>query len=94
MSSPRFGAHQLLPPLCFLLALAALIAAFALWTVGPPEASVELHRARSSGDEQFSEPLEDQLARRQSAHKILVACLFAASAAFTVAAFCTMRPSQ
>ena len=94
MSSRRFAAHQVLPPICLLLALATLIAAFALWNVDPPEASVELHKARSVGDEQYSDLLEAQLARRQWAHNVLVGCLFASSAAFTLAAFRTMRPRE
>ncbi len=94
MSNHRFAAHDVLPPICLLLALATLIAAFALWNVGPPEASVELHQARTVGDEQYSDLLEAQLARRQWAHNILVGCLFASSAGFTLAAFWTMRPRE
>ncbi len=94
MISSRLGFSQLLPPLCLLLALATLIAAFALLAVGPPEASIELHSARSSGDDQKSEVLEDHLAGQQWAHTLLVGGLFAASAASTLAAFCAMRPTS
>ena len=94
MSSRRFAAHHILPPICLLLALTTLIAAFALWNVDPPEASVELHQARTIGDEQYSDLLEAQLARRQWAHIIVVGCLFASSVAFTLAAFWTMRPRE
>ena len=94
MSSRRFAAHDVLPPICFLLALATLIAAFALWNVDPPEISVELHQALTTGDKQYSDALEAQLARRQWARKVLLGSLFAASAAFTLAAFRIMRPSN
>ncbi len=94
MSSSRLGVNQLLPPFCLLVALATLIAAFALLAVGSPEASVELHSAVSSGDDQKSEVLKDQLADQQWAHTLLVGCLFAASVASAVAAFCAMRPTQ
>ena len=46
------------PPLCLFLALATLVAGFALWNVEPPQASPELHQARVSGDEDYERALE------------------------------------
>ena len=44
--------RSVLPPLCLVVALATLIAGFAVLRYGAPEASTELHRVRSSGDEE------------------------------------------
>ena len=51
-----------LPPLCFLLALAAIIAAFALLAIGLPEPGIELHRAWMGDDEEHRERLEEKRA--------------------------------
>jgi hypothetical protein len=85
---------RILPPLCLLLALAMLIAGFTLLAVGSPEASVELHAARVSGDEAYQDVLEASLARRQLARKVLVVSLFAGSGLMTVLAFLSMSPSR
>jgi hypothetical protein len=78
--------------LCLLLALALLITGFALMAVEPPAASVELHSARVRGDEAYRDVLEDQLAQRQRARRILVGSLFAGSALMVLVAFLTMAP--
>jgi hypothetical protein len=85
--------HRILPPLCLLVALAMVVVGFGLWAVEPPEASVELHRARVAGDEAYREVLEAELARQQRNRNWLLGCLFAGAALFAVAAFVTMRPA-
>lgn len=85
--------NRLLPPLCLLLALAMLVVGFGLLAVEPPEASVELHHARVTGDEQYQEVLEAQLRRRQRIRTALLVCLFGGSALFAVLGFVTMRPT-
>ena len=85
--------RHVLPPFCLILALAMLVAGFAIWAVEPPQANVELHRARVSGDEDYRDLLEAQLARRQLARKVLVGCLFGSSALMVVVAFMSMRPT-
>ncbi len=85
---------NVIPPLCLLLALASLIAAFAIFSVEPPQASLELHEARVEGDEQYQDVLEEQLLRRQRRRKFLVTSLFISGGIFTVAAFLTMRPAH
>ena len=85
--------HRILPPLCLLLALAMAVVGFALWAVDPPEANVELHRARASGDEQYREVLEAELRRRQWTRNLLLGCLFVGSGVFAVTAFVGMRPA-
>ena len=83
---------KLLPPLCLVLALAMLIAGFAVLGYGSPEAGVELHSARAGGDEAFSDALEQDLVSRQLGHNLLIGLLFGGSALMVVTAFLTMRP--
>ena len=82
---------RFLSPLCLLLAILMLIAGFALWAVDAPEASIELHRARAAGDDDYSEVMENKLHGRRSARKALLFCLFGGSLAMTLAAFATLR---
>ena len=77
-------------PLCLLLAISMLIAGFALWAVEAPEAGIELHRARVVGDDAYTEVMEANLERRQTARNALLFCLFGGSAAMTLAAFATL----
>jgi hypothetical protein len=85
---------RLLSPLCLILSLAMAIVGFGLWAVEPPEAEVDLHRARVSGDEAYQEVLEARLDRRQWTRNLLLGCLFAGSGLFAVMAFATMRGSE
>jgi hypothetical protein len=57
--------QHVIPPLCFLLAMAMLIMGFSLLAIGFPDASVELHRARASGDDEYTDVLEADLRRQQ-----------------------------
>ncbi len=84
---------RFLSPFCLLLALAMLIAGFALWSVEPPEAGIELHRARVAGNDHATEAMESKLKRRQSSRRALLVCLFGGSAAMTFVAFATLRRS-
>ena len=84
---------QLLSPLCLLLALAMLIAGFALWSVEAPETSVELSRARAGGNDPYGDVLEAQLRRRQLGRQVFVTGLFAGCGLMTVLAFLVMGPS-
>ncbi len=86
--------QQLIPPLCLLLALAMLVAGFALWWVEPPEAGMELHQARVRGDEDYAAALEARLRRRQWTRRTLLVGLFCGSGAMVAAAFWLMRPAE
>ncbi len=86
--------NRLVPPTCLVLAVAMLIAGFALWTVEAPRPSVELHRANASGDEQYRDVLEAELDRERRKRKILLAALFVGSAVFLAMAFLTMQPAE
>jgi len=70
--------------------LALLIAGFAIWAVEPPQASMELHRARVAGDEEYSEVLEDQLVGQRRSRKFLLFALFGGSVTMVVMAFVMM----
>ena len=83
--------HEIAPPLCFLLALALLVVGFSLLAIGFPEASVELHRARASGEEAFSEPLEADLRNRRLTRGTLITLSLVGSVVVTIAGFRAMR---
>ncbi len=83
-----------LPPLCLVLALAQLIVAFTLLSVGEPEVDVEIHRARVESTEEHVAALEDRLARRQWGYRGLIAGLFVGAVATTVIGFRTIGPSR
>ena len=84
--------HRLLPPVCFLLAIALLVTGFALLSYGSPEVGVELHRARADLDQQSQDVLEEDLARRQWIHRGFVGAVFALSVILVVTGFLVMRP--
>ena len=85
---------QLAPPLCLLLALAALIASFTLLAGGAPEAGVDMQVSQFRGDDGRRETLERRLRRRQRSHRLLVAGLLTGAVVLTVAAFRLMQPSR
>ncbi len=80
-----------LPPLCLLLALISIIGAFILLSQDPPEAKMELHKARVEGNEDLRQGLEQDLERQKSVRKILIVGLFASGALFICSAFVTME---
>ncbi len=82
--------QKLVSPLCLLLALAMLIAGFAIWSVEGPQPGMTLHKARVSGDEAYTEVLEAQLERQQWTRTILLVGLFAGSGTMVFAAFLMM----
>jgi hypothetical protein len=82
--------QQLISPFCLLLALAMLIAGFAIWAVEPPQPNMELHRARVSGDEAYSEVLEEQLKKQRWSRNALLMGLFGGSGTMVVVAFLMM----
>ncbi len=86
--------NAVLPPVCLILALAMLVAGFGLLAVEPPQPTVEMHRARAAGDEQYYEAFEVQLHRRQLHRKVLLACLFTGSGIMVVTAVLSMRPTK
>lgn len=83
--------HEIAPPLCFLLALALLVTGFSLLAIGFPEASVELHRARASGDEAFSESLEADLRNRRLVRGTLITLSLVGSVVVTITGFRAMK---
>jgi len=82
--------QQFISPLCLLLALALLIAGFAIWAVEPPQPGMELHLARVTGDEEYSKVLEEQLEGQRSSRKVLLVGLFGSSATMVLMAFLMM----
>lgn len=85
---------KLLPPLCLVLALLSVIAAFALVMTEQPRVGVELHRARVTGDEQYRALLEAQLRDQRRSRNYLIGGLIASGLVFAILAFLSMRPSQ
>jgi len=86
--------NRLLPPLCLLLALSMVVTGFVLLAVGPPEPSVDLHRATASGDESSRDVLQADLESKRFKRRLLLGCLFAGSAVMIAMAFMTMQPSN
>jgi len=82
------------PPTCLMLGLAMLVAGFALLAVEPPPEPMELHRARVTGDEKYTEVLEANVARQRLARRLLVGSLFGFSALMVVLAFLAMAPAR
>jgi hypothetical protein len=78
------------PPVCLFLALAMMVAGFCLWTVKPPAATVELHRAAAEGDDLYREAVETQLRHRQRGRKLLIGSLFAGGGLMVAIAFLAM----
>ena len=83
--------QKLISPLCLLLALAMLIAGFAIWAIEPPQPNMELHRARVAGDEAYTEVLEEQLEGRRWSRKVLLIGLFAGCGTMVLVAFLMMN---
>lgn len=84
---------RLISPCCLLLALAMFVAAFALVTIGRPDPSFELHRARVQADDAYRELLELQFVRHQRRRTILIVSLFALGVLAAVGAFVAL-PSR
>ena len=82
---------RFLPPLCLLLALISIIGAFILLSQDPPEAKMDLHKARVEGNEDLRQGLEQDLERQKSVRKILIVGLFVSGAIFICSAFVTME---
>lgn len=85
---------HVVPPLCLLLGLAMLIAAFAMLAVEAPADPLELHKARVTGDEAYRDVLEAGLAHRRVARTTLIVALFACSGLMVVIAFLAMTPKS
>jgi len=86
--------HRLLPPLCLLMAIAMVIAGFALWSVDPPEATADLAQARAANDEQSYKAIESRVLQKRFTRNLLLTSLFVGAVAMAVTAFWTMRPAE
>lgn len=84
---------KLIPPLCLVLALLSLIAAFALVMTGAPEVGIELHQARVGDDDKYRLLLEEQLEDHRRQRQYLIAALMTSGVLFTAVAFLSMRPT-
>ncbi|MCA9263545.1 MAG: hypothetical protein KDA60_06830 [Planctomycetales bacterium] len=85
---------NILPPLFLVLALLLAILGFGLWAVGMPEPTVELHEARSTGDESHEEVLEAKLQRDIRNRRVLIGLLFGGSGLMAVSAFLSMSGAE
>jgi hypothetical protein len=85
--------NEIVAPLCLVLSLLLLIAAFAVLATDRPQPSVELHRARLEDDEQYRDLLQQQLDRRRFERKVLIGSLFAVAVIAAAVAFVAMRPA-
>jgi hypothetical protein len=79
--------RSILPPFCLLLAIAMAVVGFSMLAFGNPEASVELHQARASGDELATATLEADLSSRQMKRTTMIVLLFVGSGVMTTVGF-------
>lgn len=85
---------QFVPPLCLVLGLTMLVAGFALLALEPPPEPLELHQARVTGDDEYRDVLEGNVARQRLARKLLIGSLFGFSGLMVLLAFLSMAPSR
>ena len=85
---------RLVAPFCLVMCLALLITAFAMLSMESPQASIALHRARVTGDEQYRDALEADLEYRIWLRRGLIVALFVAAGALGVSAFFTVAGSD
>ena len=83
--------HEIIPPICFLLAFALIVTGFSMLAIGFPEASIQLHRARASGDEVATDALEANLKKRQRNRAALITASLVGGILITVTGFRAMR---
>lgn len=84
---------NIVPPLCLVLCLLLLIAAFAVLAIESPQPGIELHRARVEDDEQYRDVLQRELDRRRLRRKLLIGSLFGLAVIAAAGAFSAMRPA-
>lgn len=82
------------PPFCLVLAIAMAVVGFSMLAFGAPEASLDLHQARASGDELATTTLEADLQSRQVKRTAMIVLLFAGSGVMTFVAFGSIRSSS
>ena len=83
--------QSIFPPVCLLLAIAMAVVGFSMLAFGGPEASLDLHQARVSGDELAQSTLEADLEQRQTKRITMIVLLFVGSGAMTIVAFSSMK---
>ena len=83
--------REIVPPLCLVLALFSLIGAFASLAVERPQPSVELHRARIQGNEEYQQVLERDLQKRRWKRVAFTGSLFSGAVILGAAGYLSMR---
>lgn len=82
------------PPSCLVLAIAMAVVGFSMLAFGAPEASLDLHQARASGDELVTTTLEADLESRQMKRTAMIVLLFAGSGVMTLVAIGSIKSSS
>jgi hypothetical protein len=77
-------------PICLCLALAMIVAGFAVWAVEMPTDSVDLHRVRAEGNERFEKVLKEDLSAQRRTRRLLIGGLFGGAALMVVISFWSM----
>ena len=86
--------QRFLSPVFLVLCLALLVTAFAILATDPPQPNVQLHAARTRGDDAYEEVLERDLQRRVWLRRGLVTALFLSALASGIAGFYVIGGSQ
>ncbi len=83
---------QLIPPICFFLALACVVSAFVMLAVPAADPPLELQRAQANGDTDLEEVLQEQLAGKRAKRRWMITGFFGAGFLFALAGFAAMQP--
>lgn len=82
---------KLVSPLCLLLAMLMLLAAFIVFATDAPTEGVRIHQARADGNEMMETALKDDLFNQVWLRRLLLAALFCGSIFMAWLAFFSMR---
>ena len=82
--------REIVPPLCLVLSLLTFIGGFASLAIERPQPSVELHRARVEGREQYQQVLERDLQTRRMRRVAFTVSLFVGAGILAASGYLTM----
>ena len=85
---------QVLPPVCFVLALLCLIGVFALLAFGTPQIPMSLQEAELNRNDELRDREEEKFRASVRQHYLTIAALAIAGILLAGAGFMSIRPSS